>query len=404
MFDLLNPFTPSQIASQPNEFYGREKELRIIERSLNQGSIAIMGTIGIGKSSLLARSRLLMEGFQSLHNCKTICVVGNKDIQSVDQAARLVLEEFVSVDETSKKIKVNLGSIIEFEENEIFKYFVEGRHLSALQRILVAENQRLVADGIEYLIIAFDEADKCPIPLAHLVRTISTYAEQNGIKNIRFILVGVVPFLNNIIKEDPGISRFFYKTLTLKRMDPDDSDNLIRSKLREVEDDANKNKMKLEINYSDVTNCILRLSSCHPHLMQLLGSYCIEKEMEEPDEIIDIRNIIGSLKTICYQDRSYIYESMIHFLQINEMLEYFTTLIDAADNYFPTQISKKKAVDLVGVDILQWLIVNNFLESFDDYYGLTDEFLRIRLILDEDSSYSENDIITGATEDYFLNT
>ena len=92
---LRNPFTPSEISSQPEDFFGRENELRILERSLPQGSVVIEGPIGIGKSSLLARTRLMMEGFASTHHSRSVIAVGDKGVTSLDNAARLLLESFV---------------------------------------------------------------------------------------------------------------------------------------------------------------------------------------------------------------------------------------------------------------------------------------------------------------------
>ena len=95
---LLNPFTPSEIAALPEDFFGRRNELGLLERCVAKGSVAIQGAIGIGKSSLLARVRLMMEGFNSGHECHTVMAVGNRDIHSVDDAARLVLDRFVHCD------------------------------------------------------------------------------------------------------------------------------------------------------------------------------------------------------------------------------------------------------------------------------------------------------------------
>ena len=46
---LFNPFTPSEIASDPDDFFGRNEELRLLERSIQQGSVVIQGPVGIGK-------------------------------------------------------------------------------------------------------------------------------------------------------------------------------------------------------------------------------------------------------------------------------------------------------------------------------------------------------------------
>src|SRR5437870_2179809 len=63
---LRNPFTPTTIASQPGNFVGRRDELLTLERSLVQGSVAIQGPVGIGKSSLLGRGLLSMEGLERI--------------------------------------------------------------------------------------------------------------------------------------------------------------------------------------------------------------------------------------------------------------------------------------------------------------------------------------------------
>lgn len=123
---LHNPFTPSEIASEPHDFFGRTEELKTLERSLMVGSVAIQGPIGIGKSSLLARSRLLMEGFDSSHSCKSVVAVGDKDVQTIDHAARLLLESFVQVDEQHNRVKFSLGSVFEAEWGEICRFFCGG--------------------------------------------------------------------------------------------------------------------------------------------------------------------------------------------------------------------------------------------------------------------------------------
>src|SRR5947209_6148500 len=212
---LLNPFTPSEIASAPEDFFGRTYELRTLERSLRQGSVAIQGAIGIGKSSLLARARLLMEGFHSSNRAKSVIAVGDKDVKTIDEAARLVLESFVHVDERQRKVKFKLGSVFEIESAEICKYFTEGRHLAILKRIVEEDYLRRLLSQHDLLILAVDEADKCPIPLARLIRSVVTHTQQQSVKRVRFIVSGVSPFFQDMVNEDQGISRFIYKTITL---------------------------------------------------------------------------------------------------------------------------------------------------------------------------------------------
>jgi hypothetical protein len=87
--------------------------------------------------------------------------------------------------------------------------------LSILKRIVEKDylNNYIGADNL--LILAIDEADKSPIPLARFVRSLITHTQQQGVKNLRFILSGVHPFYQEMISEDPGISRFIYKIINL---------------------------------------------------------------------------------------------------------------------------------------------------------------------------------------------
>jgi hypothetical protein len=47
---LINPFTPTQIAANPDQFFGRRSELNDAGVALKKGSVLIQGGIGIGKS------------------------------------------------------------------------------------------------------------------------------------------------------------------------------------------------------------------------------------------------------------------------------------------------------------------------------------------------------------------
>jgi AAA+ ATPase superfamily predicted ATPase len=121
---LHNPFTPSEIASSPDDFFGRDVEMKTLERSLNQGSVAIQGAIGIGKSSLLARARLKMEGFDSDHQSKSVIAVCNKDVQTIDEMSQLVLEGFVSIDERQKKLNSKLEIFLKQNRQKLLNIFL----------------------------------------------------------------------------------------------------------------------------------------------------------------------------------------------------------------------------------------------------------------------------------------
>lgn len=379
---LRNPFTPAEIASSPDDFFGRERELREAKIALSKGSVSIQGQIGIGKSSLLARTRLEMEGFGTEHTATSIFAVGDRDITTADQLARTLLEDMVEVDEKQKKIAFKLGSLVEIGSSEIYRNFIEGRNVAALLRLLEQKNMKQLLAGRKLLLITIDEADKCPVAIARLIRQITTYTQHRGIRGVHFLLAGVSPFYQQMLAEDAGISRFVYRTIMLAPMDDADATELLETKLGLVLADARKQEIKLHID-PGVFARIVSLSGGHPHLLQLLGSYLIENENENPDGMIDAEDLVTSLRRICYEDRAQIYDSTLHKLDIDGKLEAFQKLMLIAPSKFPTRIPQSDAMDIVDSDTLHWFFENNlFSVETDGTYRLLDEFLRIRLMMD----------------------
>lgn len=375
---LLNPFTPSEIASLPEHFFGRKRELELMERSLAKGSVAIQGAVGIGKSSLLARVRLIMEGFGSHHRCHTVVAVGNKETQSADGAARTLLDSVLRCDETRRTVRVALPKVVEFESGKVYIFFKEGRHVAVLCRVI--EESHMPDDDL--LVLAVDEADKCPMPLARLVRTVLTQLQQTGIRNVRFALAGVSPFFQEMVNEDSGMSRFFYKTVTLAPLPENEARELVESKLAEVIASPGRGPRGLEIDPSIIER-ILTLSGGHPHLLQLLGSHLIEHENENPDGRLDSTDLSQALHTICYEDRDRVYDSVIHMLEAAGKLGSLRELMMIASSNFPTRISREDARNRLDPEVLNWMVVRDILDPAEDgTYRLVDEFLRIRLVLD----------------------
>ena len=385
---LKNPFTPSFIATAPDDFFGRSDELRVVKGALAMGCVAIHGPIGIGKSSLLARAVLELEGFGGEGVAEAITVTVHKDIKTIDEAARHVLEALVDIDEAHRKVTFKIGSLFEHESGDVTRNFVAGRHLAALTRILGRESLKAALKDRQLLIIAIDEADKCPIPLAQLVRAVTSDAQLAGVKSIRFLLAGVSPFYERMLEEDQGIGRFVYRTISLEPMTPEDASDLLRTKFESVMDDAEDSGIALQI-ATDVIPRLVALSGGHPHILQLLGSYLVEHEDQDPDGIIDSKDLISSLQRVCYQDRAKAYDAALHALSVENKLEELQQLLSLAGGRFPTRIPRTKAVDTVGPDVLTWFVDRDILSvpsAGSAQYGLVDEFLRIRLLLDSEQS------------------
>ena len=390
---LLNPFTPSEIASGPDEFFGRAAELTFVRDAIQLGSVAIEGPVGIGKSSLLARSRLDLEGFGAEKLAFSVIAVGDRDVRAVDEAARLILESLISVDETQKKVSFKISSFFEWGSTEIVRNFTEGRHLATLKRLLERQTLRNILEDQQLLIIAIDEADKCPVAVARLIRSVATHTQQLGIRNIRFLLAGVTPFVKEMQNEDLGIVRFIYRVVTLSPMANEEATDLLYTKLSLLASDACDKHIPLTIDPHLVPK-IVALSGGHPHLLQLLGAYLVHHESEDPDGVVDSRDLVNSLRRIAYEDRAQIYESTLHRLQLDDKLDSFFKLLSIAKPGFPTRIPRRSAMQLVNKDILQWLGDFNILKVGDNgEYGLIDEFLRVRILLDEAESDSEQDTL-----------
>ncbi len=331
----------------------------------------------------------MMEGFDSGNRCDSVVSVGDRDVKTIDEAARLVLESFTEVDERQSNIKLKLGTIYEFESKEICRQFGEGRHLAALKRLVQREYLERVLAGRNLLILAVDEADKCPAAIARLFRSLVTHAQQQGISNLRFLLAGVSPFVEDMTREDPGVSRFVYRTITLAPMDLDEATELVEFKFTQLVSESAVNGTHLEIDPS-VIRRIVNLSGGHPHIVQLLGSHIVENEIEDSDGLIDARDFHGALRRICYEDRVAVYNNTLHLLNITGYYDTLLTLLgvstasplDICTRNFPTRINAGLAREAVEEGELDWLVQNNVLRYVGDSYALIDEFLRIRIMFD----------------------
>lgn len=400
---LINPFTPTQIAAQPDQFFGRRSELDDADTAIKKGSVLIQGGIGIGKSSLLAQVRLRIEGFETPQIGETVCIVGYKEIENVDNLARLLLDSFVEIDESSNVFRFKIGGLAEYENREVVKNFTDGGHLATLQRVLAKEFVRGFLEENRLLVIAIDEADKCPVAIARLVRAVSTHVEQEHIEGIRFVVAGVNPYFKDMLDEDQGVQRFFYKRIDLQPMPIEEAQELFQAKLDKVIQDARQRNLKTTVN-PDVIGYAVTLSGGHPHVLQLLGSHIVDHENQSDDGIIDKNDMVEALKTICYQDRGYVYDRLLHSLRTSGHLDVFKKILRMSGHSFPTRASRDQAAKLPR-KALEWLTDHNILLVVNEYeYGLVDEFLRVRMSLDsagENPRDMSNRILSSSTPQYY---
>ncbi|NUO81964.1 ATP-binding protein [candidate division KSB1 bacterium] len=384
---LTNPFTPSEIAVRPNDFFGRGEELHLIAHALTKGSVAIQGPMGMGKSSLLSKARLLME--DKPQAAQSVIAVGDKEVKTIEEAARLLLQSFVQMNEAGNTLTVHLRTSCTIAAAEICGYLKAGHDLAALKKIIETETLKKILADRQLLILAIDEADKCPIPLARLIRSLTMHAQQNGVKNVRFLLAGVSPFLQAMLKEDAGVNRFFAKTITLSPMPLEEAALLIETKLAQVVREAEHNGLRLQVLPSVIAR-VAALSGGHPHLLQLLGTYLVANEEGNPDGVINSRDLIDALRKICYEDRGFVYDATLRQLEIYGMLEALKNLFGIASPEFPTRMARRAAHKVAEEEAIAWLIAEHILSVVShEEYGLMDEFLRIRMLMDETERESE---------------
>jgi len=323
-----------------------------------------------------------MEGFDAANRARSVVVVGDREVDTVDKAARLLVHQLVDIDETERKVVFKFGNVFERESAEIARNFVDGHHLEVLKRLVEAEYVEHLLDNNRFLILAVDEADKCPVALARLVRSIVTHTQQHGVRRVRFLLAGVRPFFQAIVNEDPGVGRFFTRTITLEPMPDEEATDLMEAKFAQAVDWAEEDGTTLGIHPAAVEH-VVALAGGHPHLLQLLGSHLIEHEDDDPDGIVDGRDLANSLRRICYEDRARVYDSTLHELDVYGRLESLESLLALADTGFPTMIDRREAAAVVEPAEIHWLTEHNVLVVRPDGdYGLVDEFLRIRMVID----------------------
>ena len=395
---LTNPFTPSDIAAGPDQFFGRGSELTAIETSLPLGSTLIQGPIGIGKSSLLARALDLMAGA----GCDTRVVVANSEVETAESAARLVLDSLIDANESDGKFRLKFGiklfggvePNIEVESKDAAKDLREGRPLAALKRILEKDYKRRRASNRKLLILGIDEADKAPTAMTRLVRSIWTHCQQVGVPDVRFAFAGVSPLHQEMVAEDQGVERAFNRVLTLTPMSREETREMLLTKFTAVLSDAKTRGFNLTI-VPDVVDRIVSLSGGHPHIVQLLGSHIIQHEQANPDGVLDANDLLGVLQRICYQDRKATYAATLHLLENAGKLGSLSSLLttNLVREGFPTKIDRQGAVEAVGLADIQWFVEHDVLapRSANDY-GLVDEFLRVRLAFDGEKPERRDEI------------
>ena len=372
------------MANKPDEFFGRAEELQRAPRQLQSGSLIIDGPVGIGKSSFLSQLILQVTGNYSGQPKLGIHIEQSCD-RSIDSPAKLsqrILGQILDANEKTYKLTIGIPKIVTWEVgSKIAKVPSDEYAIPALCDIL--GNLAKQADGL--VVIAIDEADKCPKQLAQMVRIIMNNLDltQKGFDRIRFILSGVSPFYSDMIQEDPGVARFFYGKFSLLPFSFEDSVQFIEEKFQIVLSSDEATNRDLSVS-EDVYSSIARITGGHPHLLQLMGAHVLDHEEDDPDNHINLRDLVGSLRSICFGTRGEVYQKQIHRLVTDKKIDALREFFAISQTSCPTTAKGVPARDAIEHQDLEYLMNCGHVSymSHNDTYVLIDEFLRIRMLLD----------------------
>ena len=132
---------PGTVANPLREHLASVKQLHKRDLASGAGYVACPATSPASTATLRPRGLLSMEGFGTGRGARSVVAVGNRDVETIDTAARQLLESLVDIDEEHRRFKFKIGGLFEHESSEIVRNFIDGRHLPALQRLLAARGE-----------------------------------------------------------------------------------------------------------------------------------------------------------------------------------------------------------------------------------------------------------------------
>lgn len=387
---LADPFWTSGVVNRVEEFWGREAELDDLEANIKRSGIGINGPVGIGKSSLLSIMRLMIEGFGTdIGSTSALAMCGSED--KPWHLARKLFRHFRQV--TVKKVQekgIDLKGLFwkeSTEENDL----QEGDYITAVYEVLSQ-----LSGKFRFIVLFFDEAHKCPLSLAGFIRELKEQLEHEGVSEVRFVTAGIGDYLGRMIKCDSGIGRAFQNRFLLTPWDEESTKTFVRTKLEDAVSDAKHNGLKYEIRGShdeeELETTLYRMSGGHPFLTQLLGSYLIRHENADPDGYLDPHDLVGAMREICSKTRLPEYNEMIQTLESAGMMDAFRGITQSLFRHGPSQITRADLDLAIGEDSKAWFLENGFVfEREAGVFQLTDELLRVSVMLRDDEAVTEHE-------------
>jgi len=389
---VKNLFWTSGIVSRPEEFWGRNTELSELPDDLHESGIAISGPVGIGKSSLLSNMILAIEGFDTGINGFTV-LANCSEKDEPWQIAQKLFENFRDISHRKIAEKgINL-KWFHYKETTQERDLKNGDYVNAVAEFLSELSSQ---HQFEYLAIAFDECHQCPTSLAILIRELKEKLEHSGVSEVRFLTAGIGSYLEKMIRHNQGLERAFQKQISLTPWSEAETIEFVTRKLKAIVAANREDGGQLGVRGAgddDLQLLFYRIGGGHPYLTQLLGSHLVRQENSDPDDYLDVKDLVGGMKKICDTTRVRHYESQTELIESAGLMDAFTSIIDNLEEKNPSRIRGSVLDGVISGDALQWFVEFGFLflyqDGHDPVYQLTDELLRVSLLMRDDQDAAE---------------
>jgi hypothetical protein len=391
---IQNLFWTSGIVNKPEEFWGRDAELDGLPDDLQQSGIAISGPVGIGKSSLLSNMILMIEGFQDKIRgfaCLAMC-------SENDQPWQIARKLFQNLRDDSEQ-KVNEIGInlrwFHFKETSKQRELNNDDYVKAVADFFAELSKE---EKYDYLTIAFDECHQCPTSLAVLIRQLKEELEHSGVSEIRFLTSGIGTYLDKMISHNQGLERVFQRQIWLKPWGEQETVEFVTEKLKSIVELNRKNGGQLGVGdaHDDkLQQLFYKIGGGHPYLTQLLGSHMVRQEKSNPDGFLDVKDLVGAMDNICKNIRKRYYLSLEDQMEAVGMKDAYTSIIENLDERNPSRIRNSILMRCVSDDEKKWLLESGAIflvfSGADPVYQLTDELLRVSMMLRDDENAASNE-------------
>jgi hypothetical protein len=121
----------------------------------------------------------------------------------------------------------------------------------------------------------------------------------------------------------------------------------------------------------------------------------VRQEKSNPDGFLDVKDLVGAMDNICKNIRKSYYLSLEDQMEAVGMKDAYTSIIENLDEKNPSRIRNSILMRCVSDDEKKWLLESGAIflvfSGADPVYQLTDELLRVSMMLRDDENAASNE-------------